>query len=217
MAPGPNTSRAHPEHRVDPYLRRGLEIVRPNPVWSTDITYLRLGKRSFVYLVAMMDGSSRKGLSWRWSSTLDTEFCLDCLEQALQHHEKPEIFNTDQGGQFTSEAFTGRLKAQEIRISMDGRGRALDNIFVERLWRSVKYEEVYLRGHSTVPELLQGLISYFEFYNSKRPHQSLDYLTPDRVYLTAQGGGADIEEKFTDSKAGKKGQHQVTAEEQTLS
>lgn len=192
MAPGPNTSRPHPANKVYPYLLRGVEVVRPNQVWSTDITYIRLGNRGFVYLVAIIDWYSRKVLSWRVSNTLDTGFCVDCLEQALQTHGRPEIFNTDQGSQFTSVTFTDRLKAQAITISMDGRGRALDNIFVERLWRSVKYEEVYLKGHASLPDLLMGLTQYFAFYNTERPHQALGYATPDQVYRTAQGGGACI-------------------------
>jgi len=184
LAPGPDTSRPHPRHKVYPYLLRGLEVGRPNQVWSADITYIRLA-RGFVYLVAVIDGYSRKVLAWRVSNTLDSKFCVDCLDQSLQTYGNPEIFNSDQGCQFTSEAFTGVLKRHGIAISMDGRGRALDNIFVERLWRSVKYEDVYLKGYASVPELLLGLAGYFEFYNSERFHQSLDYLTPDEVYRTA--------------------------------
>jgi len=149
-------------------------------------------------LVAVIDWYSRKVLAWRLSNTLDSGFCVDCLEQALQTYGAPEIFNTDQGCQFTSEAFTGVLKAHGIAISMDGRGRALDNIFVERLWRSVKHEDVYLKGYVTVPELLLGLTEYFVFYNTERTHQSLDYSTPDKVYRTAAGGGARIVDKFTE-------------------
>lgn len=144
MTPGPKTSRPHPQHKVYPYLLRGVNVIRPNQVWSTDITYIRLA-HGFVYLVAVIDWCSRKVLSWRLSNTLDSEFCVDCLEQALQVYGQPEIFNTDQGCQCTSEAFTGAFKMRCIAISMDGRGRALDNIFVERLWRTVKYEEVYLK------------------------------------------------------------------------
>ena len=195
MAPGPHTSRPHPQHKVYPYLLRGVDVARPNQVWSTDITYLRLA-RGFVYLVAVIDWYSRKVLAWRLSNTLDSGFCVDCLEQALQTYGAPEIFNTDQGCQFTSEAFTGVLKTCGIAISMDGRGRALDNIFVERLWRSVKHEDVYLKGYVTVPELLLGLMEYFVFYNTERTHQSLDYNTPDEVYRTASGGGARIVDKF---------------------
>ena len=196
MAPGPNTSKPHPQHKIYPYLLRGVLVVRPNQVWSTDITYIRLA-HGFVYLVAVIDWYSRKVLAWRLSNTLDSGFCIDCLEQSLRVHGTPEIFNTDQGCQFTSEAFTGLLKSHEIAISMDGRGRALDNIFVERLWRSVKHEDVYLKGYVKGPELQQGLMEYFEFYNTERTHQSLDYNTPDYVYQTARGGGARIVDKFS--------------------
>ena len=199
MAPGPDTSRPHPQHKVYPYLLRGVEVDRPNQVWSTDITYVRLA-RGFVYLVAVIDWYSRKVLAWRVSNTLDSGFCVDCLGQALRAYGNPEIFNSDRGSQFTSEAFTDALKAQGIDISMDGRGRALDNIFVERLWRSVKYEDVYLKGYAGVPGLLLGLADYFEFYNSERFHQSLDYLTPDEVYRTGSGGGAKIVDKFSEGE-----------------
>ena len=195
MAPGPNTSRPHARPEIHPYLLRGVAVDHPNQVWSTDITYIRMA-RGFVYLVAVIDWYSRKVLAWRISNTQDAAFCVDCLEEALQNFGAPEIFNTDQGSQFTSEAFTGHLKSQGILISMDGRGRAADNIFVERLWRSVKYEEVYLKDYANVPELLLGLTSYFEFYNGERPHQALDYDTPDRVYASGQGGGALIVDKF---------------------
>ena len=195
MAPGPDTSRPHPQHKVYPYLLRGVNVIRPNQVWSTDITYIRL-PRGFVYLVAVIDWYSRKVLSWRLSNTLDSGFCVDCLEQALQDYGTPEIFNTDQGCQFTSEAFTGVLLKKGISISMDGRGRALDNIFVERLWRSVKHEDVYLKGYATMSELLVGLTEYFVLYNTERPHQSLGYDTPDQVYRTASGGGARIVDKY---------------------
>jgi len=196
MAPGPNTSRPHPQHKVYPYLLRGVNVVRPNQVWSTDITYIRL-VRGFVYLVAVIDWYSRKVLSWCLSNTLDSGFCVDCLEQALQNYGTPEIFNTDQGCQFTSKAFTDVLLKKGIAISMDGRGRALDNIFVERLWRSVKHEDVYLKGYATLPELLIGLTEYFVLYNTERPHQSLGYDTPDQVYQSAIGGGARIEDKYS--------------------
>ena len=195
MAPGPNTSRPHPEHKIYPYLLRGLPIVRPNQVWSTDITYIRL-ERGFVYLTAVIDWYSRKVLTWRLSNTLDSSFCVDCLEEALQKYGTPEIFNTDQGCQFTSEIFTSVLIAQGIRISMDGRGRALDNIFVERLWRSLKYEDIYLKSYSSVPELMLGLTEYFRFYNTERMHQSLSNRMPVDVYRTASGGGAMIVEKY---------------------
>jgi len=195
MAPGPNTSSAHPEHKVYPYLLRGVAIVRPNQVWSTDITYIRLA-HGFVYLVAIIDWYSRRVLSWRISNTMEAVFCVDCLEEALRAHDQPEIFNSDQGSQFTSEAFTGVLKREGIDISMDGRGRAFDNIFVERFWRSVKHEDVYLKGYGSIGELTLGLTEYFAFYNNERPHQSLGFETPDTVYRTAVGGGAMIVDKF---------------------
>ena len=200
MTPGPNTSRPHPQHKVYPYLLRGVVVTRPNQVWSTDITYIRL-THSFVYLAAVIDWYSRRVLSWRISNTLDTAFWVDCLEEALQRYGNPEIFNTDQGCQFTSESFTGVLRAHDIAISMDGRGRALDNIFVERLWRSVKYEDVYLKGYANSMELMIGLTEYFVFYNDERPHQSLGNLTPDQVYATASGGGARIVDKFSKNGA----------------
>lgn len=195
MAPGPNTSRPHPQNKVYPYLLRGVAVTRPNQVWSTDITYVRLA-HGFVYLVAIIDWYSRKVLSWRLSNSLDASFCVDCLEEALLHYERPETFNTDQGIQFTSTAFIDVLKREEIRISMDGRGRALDNIFVERLWRSVKYEDIYLKGYASMGELLIGLSEYFTFYNGERPHQSLSNQTPNRVYESSQGGGAMIVDRF---------------------
>ena len=199
MAPGPNTSRPHPQHKVYPYLLRGVNVTRPNQVWSTDITYIRLA-RGFAYLVAVIDWYSRKVLSWRLSNTLDSGFCIDCLEQALRLYGIPEIFNTDQGCQFTSDAFTGVLTLHGVAISMDGRGRALDNIFVERLWRSVKHEDVYLKGYVNMPELQLGLTEYFEFYNIERPHQSLGNSTPSRSYHAATGGGARIVDKFVERK-----------------
>lgn len=174
-------------------------MTRPNQVWSTDITYIRLA-HGFAYLVAVIDWYSRKVLAWRISNSLDSGFCVDCLEQALRTFGTPEIFNTDQGSQFTSDAFTGVLTLNDIAISMDGRGRALDNIFVERLWRSVKYEDVYLKGYVTMPELQLGLAEYFEFYNTERPHQSLGYRTPVQVYQAASGGGARIVDKFVERK-----------------
>jgi|APCry1669189241_1035207.scaffolds.fasta_scaffold16466_3 putative transposase len=195
MAPGPNTSRPHPGHKVYPYLLRGVCIDRPNQVWSTDITYIRLA-HGFVYLVAVMDWYSRKVLSWRISNSMEVSFCVDCLEEALRNFGKPEIFNSDQGSQFTSENFTDVLKREGITISMDGRGRAFDNIFVERLWRNVKYEDVYLKGYATVGELMLGLSEYFTLYNAERPHQALQNKTPDEVYKTAAGGGALIVQKY---------------------
>lgn len=195
MAPGPHTSVTHPEHKVYPYLLRGVPVVRPNQVWSTDITYIRLA-HGFAYLVAIIDWYSRRVLGWRISNSMEAVFCVDCLEEALRAHGKPEIFNSDQGSQFTSEAFTGVLKREGISISMDGRGRAFDNIFVERLWRSVKHEDVYLKGYATMGELTVGLAEYFAFYNSERPHQSLDQKTPEVVYRAGIGGGAMIVDKF---------------------
>lgn len=177
----PRTTQAHAEHRIYPYLLRGMPITRSNQVWSTDITYIRL-HAGFVYLVAIMDWFSRYVLSWAVSITLDVGFCLEALDEALSV-AKPDIFNSDQGSQFTSLDFTGRLAASGIRISMDGRGRALDNVFVERLWRSVKYEEVYLKDYETPRAAIQGLRQYFDFYNGQRLHQALDYQTPATVYF----------------------------------
>lgn len=195
MAPGPNTSKAHPQNKIYPYLLRGLNITKPNQAWSTDVTYVRL-PGGFVYLVAVIDWYSRKVLSWRVSNTLDSSFCVECLNEALLKYGCPDIFNTDQGCQFTSAAFTGVLLLHGIKISMDGRGRALDNIFVERLWRSVKHEDIYLRGYETMSALLIGLTAYFRFYNTERFHQSLGYKTPDWVYEMASCGGAMIVDKY---------------------
>jgi putative transposase len=195
MAPGPNTSKAHPQHKVYPYLLRGVPVARPNQVWSTDITYLRLA-RGFAYLVAVIDWYSRKVLSWRLSNSMDASFCVDCLEDALREHGRPDVFNSDQGAQFTSAAFTDVLKREGVDISMDGRGRALDNIFVERLWRNVKHEDVYLKGYANMAELMVGLAQYFAFYNEERPHQSLGYQTPASVYRSGIGGGALIVDKY---------------------
>lgn len=174
-------SQPAPGHRVYPYLLRGVKVVRPDQVWSADITYIRLW-RGFVYLVAIMDWFSRYVLAWELSTTLDTSFCVSALEWALATGARPEIFNSDQGPQFTSDDFIGRLLRLSIQISMDGRGRALDNVFVERLWRSVKYEEVYLNDYPDVETARMRLGLYFEFYNRERPHQSLGYLTPEAVY-----------------------------------
>jgi len=178
--PRPRLSQAGAGHRIYPYLLRGVRIERVNQVWSSDITYVRL-TGGFVYLVAIIDWFSRYVLSWEISVTLDSNFCVSALERALAAGQ-PEVFNTDQGAQFTSLAFTERLRAQEIRISMDGRGRALDNIFVERLWRSVKYEDIYLNDYASVPEVNGGLGRYFRFYNGERLHQSLNYRTPAAVH-----------------------------------
>jgi putative transposase len=179
--PKPRTSTPAPGHKIYPYLLGGLKISRPNQAWSADITYVPLPK-GFMYLVAIIDWFSRYVLTWQLSNTLDSHFCLHALQQALQRGQ-PEIFNTDQGAQFTSLAFTGLLEAAHIRISMDGRGRALDNIFVERLWRTVKYEDIYLKDYATVPDLITGLTRYFTFYNQERFHQSLGYRTPVEVYF----------------------------------
>lgn len=182
VSPKPNTSKPNPHHEIFPYLLRGLSIERPEQVWSTDITYIPM-ERGFMYLVAIIDWFSRYVLSWELSNTQDTLFCIEALQNALLQG-KPEIFNTDQGSQFTSKIFTEHLKAREIRISMDGKGRAIDNVFVERLWRSVKYENVYLNDYSSVRELRSGLKDYFEFYNRERLHQSLDYRTPQEVHFS---------------------------------
>ena len=179
--PKPRTSTPAPEHKIYPYLLRGLPITRPNQVWSGDITYIPLA-HGFMYLMAIIDWFSRYVLAWQLSNTLDGLFCIQALNQALQRGQ-PEIFNTDQGAQFTALAFTGILEAVPIRISMDGRGRALDNIFVERLWRTVKYEDIYLKDYATVPALITGLTHYFTFYNEERFHQSLDYRTPAEVHF----------------------------------
>lgn len=184
--PKRNLSRPHPNHPVYPYLLRGVDISRTNQVWSMDITYLRL-KKGFVYLAAVIDWKSRYVLSFKLSNTLTSDFCVEALKEALTYGT-PEIFNTDQGSQFTSEEFTRVLKDQGIQISMDGRGRATDNIFVERLWRSVKYENVYLKGYETIPDAQTGLKSYFDFYNTERHHQSLGYKTPWVIYSGLEVG-----------------------------
>jgi putative transposase len=168
-------------HKKYPYLLRDKVIWLPNQVWATDITYIKL-PGGHVYLVAIIDLFSRKTLSWKLSNTLDTEFCISALEEAIMIYGKPAIFNTDQGSQFTSEAFTEKLKSHKIRISMDGKGRALDNIFIERLWRSLKYEEIYLNEYHTMDDLKIALKKYFNFYNTERFHQSLEYATPDEMY-----------------------------------
>jgi putative transposase len=179
--PKPKTTISAREHKKYPYLLRGVEISRTNQVWSADITYIAMA-RGFMYLMAIIDWYSRYVIGWELSNSLDGEFCLVALERALSEN-RPEIFNTDQGIQFTAEAFTSTLEDAGIRISMDGRGRALDNIFVERLWRSVKYEDIYLKEYADVPTLEAGLKNYFEFYNEQRPHQSLSYRTPAEVHF----------------------------------
>ena len=183
MAPGPATSKAHPRHKVYPYLLRGVEVTRPNQVWSTDLTYIRLA-RGFAYLVAIIDWYSRRVLAWRVSNSMDASFCVDCLEDALRHHGGPEVFNSDQGSQFTGSAFTGVLANNGIAISMDGKGAWRDNVFVERLWRSVKYEEVYLRAYEGISDARASIGRYLDFYNGRRPHSSLDGMTPDQAYFT---------------------------------
>jgi len=182
LYPKRNLSLANKQHRIYPYLLRGVEVVRPNQVWSTDITYLPMA-RGFAYLVAVIDWYSRKVLSWRLSTTLDAGFCVEALEEALEHHGKPEIFNTDQGCQFTSEDFVSVLQREEVKISMDGKGRWMDNVFVERLWRTVKYEEVYLKAYDSIKDARTSLAKYFLFYNSERRHQSLGRSTPDEVHF----------------------------------
>ena len=179
----PNTSKPAPGHKIYPYLLRDLPVRRPNQVWAMDITYIPMA-RGFVYLAAVIDWFSRRVLAWRVSITMEGGFCIEAVEEALTCHGKPEIFNTDQGSQFTSAAFTGLLSDNAIAISMDGRGAWRDNVFVERLWRSVKYEEVCLRAYDTVAEARNSLASYFSFYNSRRPHSSLDRQTPDQAYFT---------------------------------
>ncbi|MFK8077888.1 MAG: IS3 family transposase [Granulosicoccus sp.] len=181
LYPKRNLSLANQQHRVYPYLLKGLDINRPNQVWATDITFVPMAK-GFVYLIAIMDWYSRKVLSWRVSTTMDTSFCIEALEEAVERYGCPEIFNTDQGSQFTSEEFTQVLKSNDIKISMDGKGRWVDNVFVERLWRSVKYEEVYLKTYDTVTEAKRSLSNYFTFYNTERRHQSLGKQTPDTLY-----------------------------------
>jgi putative transposase len=177
----PRTTVPHPEHRVYPYLLRGLTIDRPNQVWAADITYLPMPK-GFLYMVAIMDWHSRKVLSWKLSNTMDAEFCVEALKEALETYGTPEIFNTDQGSQFTSLDFTSVLQDAGVRISMDGKGRCMDNVFVERLWRSLKYEDVYLKAYATGSEARAGIGAWIETYNTRRPHQGLAYQTPDEVY-----------------------------------
>lgn len=178
----PNTSKPAPGHRIYPYLLGSVAITRPNQAWAMDITYIPMA-RGFVYLAAVVDWFSRRVLASRVSITMDTAFCLEALDEALSMNEKPEIFNTDQGSQFTSEVFTGRLKQEGIAISMDGRGRWRDNVFVERIWKSIKYEEVYLHAYASVREARTGIGNYIAFYNTTRPHSSLRGQTPDQVYF----------------------------------
>jgi len=180
----PNTSKPAPGHKIYPYLLRNLPVTRPNHVWAMDITYIAMA-RVFVYLAAVVDWFSRRVLSWRLSITLEADFCIEAVEEALARHGKPDIFNTDQGSQFTSVDFIKVLKDAEIAISMDGKGAWRDNVFVERLWRTIKYEEVYLHAYASVPEARAALARYLTFYNSRRPHSSLDRQTPDQAYFNA--------------------------------
>lgn len=181
MVPGPHTSTPHPEHVIYPYLLGGIDVVRPDQVWATDITYIPLAL-GWAYLVAIIDWYSRAVLTWRLSNSMSTDFCVDALEEALRHHGPPEIFNSDQGAQFTAENFTSVLKGRGVKISMDGKGRCLDNVFVERVWRSLKYEEVYLNDYAGVREARAGIGKWFDFYGHKRPHQALSGATPTEVY-----------------------------------
>ena len=185
LHPKRKTTIANKKHKVYPYLLRNVAVTCPNQVWATDITYIPMAK-GFVYLVAIIDWHSRKVLSWRLSNTMDTYFCLEALEEALQKYGKPDIFNTDQGSQFTSELFTDRLKQAGIQISMDGKGRWIDNVFVERLWRSLKYEEVYLKAYESIRQAELEIDNYFVFYNEQRKHQGLNDLIPDQVYYSKQ-------------------------------
>jgi putative transposase len=181
LVPRPGTSKAAPGHKIHPYLLRGLTIGGPNHVWAADITYIPMA-RGFLYLVAIIDWASRAVLAWRLSNTMDAGFCLEALEEALLRHGKPKIFNTDQGAQFTSAAFTGKLEAAGVAISMDGRGRFMDNIFIERLWRSIKYEEVHLKAYVDGREARAGISSWMAFYNERRPHQAMNNQTPMAVW-----------------------------------
>lgn len=181
LAPKPNTSKPAPEHAVYPYLLRNMKVCRVNQVWAADITYIPMA-RGFAYLVAIIDWYSRLVLAWRLSNTLETSFCVEALEDALGRYPQPDIFNTDQGSQFTSEDFTGVLLARGVRISMDGKGRCIDNVFVERLWRSLKYEEVYLHAYENMPEARKGIGTYLGFFNSQRPHSALGWQTPETFY-----------------------------------
>ena len=178
----PNTSKPAPGHRIYPYLLGNIAVTRPNQVWAMDITYIPMA-RGFIYLAAVVDWFTRRVISWRLSITLETNFCIEALEEALSSNDKPEIFNTDQGSQFTSYAFVEKLEKNGIKVSMDGKGRWRDNVFVERVWKSIKYEEVYLHAYETVHEASNSIGKYLEFYNSIRPHSSLDGFTPDQIYF----------------------------------
>lgn len=187
LHPGAKTTRVNPQHKVYPYLLRDIEINQANQVWCSDITYIPM-RKGFLYLVAVMDWHSRKVLSWRLSNSLDTAPCIEALEEALAQQGTPDIFNSDQGCQFTSEGFTDVLKAHHIQISMDGKGRWMDNVFIERLWRSLKYEEVYLKAYDTVAQAQQSIGDWMVFYNQDRRHASLDRMTPDQVYYDLPSG-----------------------------
>lgn len=188
LGPKPRTTKPAPGHKIFPYLLRGLAIERPNQVWCADITYIPIG-RGFLYLVAVMDWASRAVLAWRLSNTMDVSFCVSALEEALARFGRPAIFNTDQGSQFTSAAFTGTLIAAGVRVSMDGRGRWMDNVFIERLWRSLKHEDIYLQGYADGREAHAGIASWFGFYNSRRPHQALGNRTPMAAWHEGTGSG----------------------------
>lgn len=182
IVPGPHTSKPHPEHKIYPYLLRNVAICRINQVWSSDITYVRT-ERGLCYLVAIVDWYSRKVLSWRLSNTIDSVFCIEALQEALDKYGTPEYFNTDQGSQFTSKDFTKILLGLGIKISMDGKGRAIDNVFIERFWRSLKYENIFIKGYAGMSDAKSGIGEYVEWFNCERIHESLDYETPDAIYF----------------------------------
>ena len=192
LGPRPRTTKPAPGHKIFPYLLRGLAVERPNQVWCADITYIPIG-RGFLYLVAIMDWASRAVLSWRLSNTMDVSFCLDALAEAFWRFGRPKIFNTDQGSQFTSVAFTGALMAAGVRISMDGRGRWMDNVFIERLWRSLKHEDVYLKGYADGHEAARGIAEWVAFYNERRPHQALADRAPMALWREAVAGAEDVD------------------------
>jgi putative transposase len=192
LNPRGGTSRPHPKHKTYPYLLRTFDVVRANQVWATDITYIPMA-HGFVYLIAIVDWFSRRALAWRLSNTLDTGFCVEALEEAFRRWGTPDIFNTDQGAQFTADEFLDVLKAKGVQISMDGKGRWRDNVFVERLWRSVKYEEVYLHAYADVAEAKRGIGGYLDFFNDERPHQALGYCTPSEIYFASLMEHATVE------------------------
>lgn len=205
LGPKPRTTKPAPGNKIFPYLLRDLVIDRPNQVWAADITYIPIG-RGFLYLVAIIDWASRAVLAWRLSNTMDVAFCVDALDEALARFGRPEIFNTDQGSQFTSAAFTGQLASADIRISMDGRGRWMDNVFIERLWRSLKYEDVYLKGYADGRDARDGIAAWIGFYNTRRPHQALAGRTPmavwrDGIHGTLPGNAVDMTLRLDDAAA----------------